>query len=132
MHVGNLHKDNKVSGILTDNVTKFVLDSAVFGKIPERDSLNYFPANNLSYKTDIENSDFTDYLLIINKRNGLITNSALYSGHWPSNTLAVASRYPTDILDFIRENPAHFSLTWQHNDISIYEITSFHNTRSNL
>ena len=125
--VSNLNEERLIRGILTDNVTKFVLDAAVFGRIPIRDSEEYFPYHNRDYKIDIANSDFSHHLLITNTRNGTVTHSSLVSGHWPSDFLNVSSRYPHDLELFLKENHSKFDLLWNHNNISIYQIYSFLN-----
>lgn len=122
-----LKDERQVRGILTDHVTKFVLDSAVFGNIPQRGSLEYFPKHNNDYKSDIKYSDFSHHLLVINKRDGDYTQNALVSGHWPTNILKVSARYPDDIAEFIINNRKNFELLWQQESISIYQIVSFSN-----
>ena len=125
LETSKITRNGEIRGILTDNVTKFVLDSAVFNMIPQRNSLEYFPAQNLTYQMDLIHSDFTNHLLIINRRDGEVTASAKYSGHWPTNILKTSLLYPNDIDEFIEENPSRFELRWSDNSIYIYEIVSF-------
>jgi hypothetical protein len=111
-----------IRGILTDHVTTFVLDSSVFGRIPNRNSSNYFPKHNNDYETDIKYSDFTNHLLVINKRDGLMTSSSAVAGHWPQNILKISNLYPEDIDLFILNNPDLFRLIWANDNIYIYQI----------
>lgn len=111
-----------IRGILTDHVTTFVLDSSVFGQVPNRNSSSYFPKHNENYEADIKYSDFTNHLLVINKRDGLMTTSSDIAGHWARNILKISSLYPKDIDLFIRNNPNLFSLIWSNNSIYVYEI----------
>ncbi len=109
-----------VRDIITDSTTRFVLYSTVRGEA-HRDN-SYFPINNSLYRKDFRESDFSKHLLIINRRDGLITGSANFSGHWPQNTLLVSSRYPDDIDMFIDENADRFSLLWKADRIRVFAI----------
>ena len=111
-----------IRGILTDHVTTFVLDSSVFGRIPNRNSSNYFPKHNKDYKTDIKYSDFTNHLLIVNRRDGLMTSSSAVAGHWPRNILKISNFYPEDIDLFILNSPNLFKLLWANDHIYVYQI----------
>tara|TARA_B100000749_G_scaffold193601_1_gene150214 strand:- start:89 stop:787 length:699 start_codon:yes stop_codon:yes gene_type:complete len=111
-----------IRGVLTDHVTTFVLDSSVFGRIPNRNSSNYFPNHNKDYETDIKYSDFTNHLLVVNRRDGLMTRSSAVAGHWPRNILKISNLYPEDIDLFILNNPDLFRLLWTNNHIYVYQI----------
>tara|TARA_B100001245_G_scaffold193706_1_gene152285 strand:- start:159 stop:1238 length:1080 start_codon:yes stop_codon:yes gene_type:complete len=111
-----------IRGVLTDHVTTFVLDSSVFGRIPNRNSSNYFPNHNKDYETDIKYSDFTNHLLVVNKRDGLMTRSSAVAGHWPRKILKISDLYPEDIDLFILNNPDLFRLIWANNHIYVYQI----------
>jgi hypothetical protein len=122
LNVSKLNKSTAVRGILTDYVTKFVLDTSVFGNIPKRSDRQYFPAHNKDYQTDISGSDFSDHLLIVNRRNGSPTFSSRFSGHWSPNILQTSSLYPEDIESFLKTDDLKFNLLWKENNISIYRI----------
>ena len=111
-----------IRGVLTDHVTTFVLDSSVFGRIPNRNSSNYFPNHNKDYETDIKYSDFTNHLLVVNRRDGLMTSSSAVAGHWPQKILKISNLYPEDIDLFILNNPDLFRLIWANDHIYVYQI----------
>jgi len=122
--VRQLNNDLKVKGLITDHVTKFVLDAAVFGRIPARQSRNYFPNHNEIFDVDLLASDFSDHLLIINNRDGMQTGSSLHSGHWHPDILATANFYPANIEPFVQRYPRRFDLLWDNDSIKIYRILS--------
>ena len=124
VEVTRLKKNQNIRDILTDHVTKFVLDSAVFGKTPTRESRYYFPDHNADYENDLLGSDFSHHLLIVNKRNGQPTGSSLYSGHWHPKILDTSGFYPAKVENFIQNNRDHFRLLWKQNSIAIYHVVS--------
>ena len=118
--VDQIQREQPVRRIITDAVTRFVLYSATRGEIwwwPERE---YFPKHRENYQEDFLTSDFSDSLLVINKRNGTMTNSARYAGHWPPNVLNVAQYYPEDLDQFIAKHPEHFDLLWSNNNSKVF------------
>ncbi len=120
--VSRVNQTRKVKGIVTDTVTQFVLDAAVFGKTPKRDSLQYFPASNSNYQGDLLFSDFSQHLLIVNLRDGDVTESARFAGHWPKDALSTSKLYPPDILAFSLANPKKFVPIWKKDSIFIFLI----------
>ena len=56
-----------IKRIITDSVTGFVLYSATRGEVRRWSEGEYFPRNNLVYKTDFLESDYSGSLLIINR-----------------------------------------------------------------
>jgi len=114
-----------ITRIITDSVTRFVLYSATRGKIYSWAMKEYFPAHKVDFKHDFRTSDFSNTLLIINKRNGVITQSAQHAGHWPSRILQVARSYPRDLERFIAQHPDNFELLWHRNRIRMYLIHPF-------
>ena len=122
--VRNIKANQHIRGIITDHVTKFVLDPAVFGKVPTRQGLEYFPKYNADYKNDLLHSDFSHHLLILNRRDGQQTEGARLSGHWDRKILSTSDYYPVDIGNLIQNNPDRFRLLWKKNSIAIYQVVS--------
>jgi hypothetical protein len=120
--VQNITEEKKIRGVLTDHVTQFVLDAAVFRKTPIRQSREYFPANNHDYKDDLLYSDFSHHLVVVNKRDGQETGSSRLSGHWGQTILKVSDSYPADLDEFIDRHPQLFIKIWEENSIKIYEM----------
>ena len=75
-------------------------------------------------KTDIKYSDFANYLLVLNRRDGLMTSSSDIAGHWPRKILKTSNLYPEDIDLFILNNPNFFRLLWSNNSIYVYQLIS--------
>ena len=120
--VKRLQETHQVRNILTDQVTKFVLYSAIRGEIRHWLDKEYFPAHNLDYQKDLISSDFTRHLLIINKRDGQLTRSSTLSGHWSPTILATSHYYPDQIDQFIAKNKQIFELLWEQDRVSIYLV----------
>ena len=125
IEVKQLQETHKIRNILTDQVTKFVLYSAIRGEIRHWLDAEYFPAHNLDYQTDLITSDFTRHLLIINKRDGRLTRSSTLSGHWSPTMLKTSQFYPDQIDQFITKNNNKFELLWERDRISIYLVHFF-------
>lgn len=118
--VDQIQAKREVRRIITDNVTRFVLYSATRSQVwwwPERE---YFPKHRDDYQEDFLTSDFTHSLLVINKRNGVLTNSAQHAGHWPPDILKVSQHYPQDLDEFIATHPNLFELLWSAADVNIF------------
>ena len=100
----SLTKTTKVKRIISDPITTFVLAAAVDGKIKEFRSNTYFPKYNSEYIHDLENSDHSSSVLIINRKNGEVTFSARHARHWAVNSLQVSNYYPSDIDNYVTNN----------------------------
>ena len=122
VEIGRIKLVQPIRGILTDHVTTFVLDSSVFNRIPNRNSSSYFPKHNEDYEADIKYSDFTNHLLVVNRRDGLMTSSSDIAGHWSRRILKISNLYPKDIDLFIFNNPNLFKLLWSNNSIYVYQL----------
>lgn len=123
--IDEIQKNHEVREIITDEITKFVLYTSTRGQIwwwPDHD---YFPKYKDNYQEDFLFSDYSNSLLIINKRNGKQTLSAQYAGHWPPNVLKVSRHYPHDIDAFVRQHPNQFELLWSTNNIWVYMMHSY-------
>ena len=113
-----------IKRIITDSVTGFVLHSTTRGEVQRWSDDYYFPKNNQEYQHDFLESDHSGSLLVINRRDGEITDSARYSGHWPTNALNVSEKYPPDLDEFIDSNPNLFERLWSSGDIEIFLMRS--------
>lgn len=122
-----IQNDMPVRRILTDSVTGFVLHSATRNEIKRWTDGEYFPKHHPDYRDDFLVSDYNYSLLVINRRNGKTTNSALYASHWRPDILDVSQVYPPDLEDFIARRDTLFKLLWKNNNIQIYLIRSITN-----
>ena len=78
-----------------------------------------------TYKKDFLESDLTGTLMVINRRNGITTESAQHARHWPVSILDVAQHYPNDLDEFLEVHKDHFELLWTSDDIAVYQMTTF-------
>jgi len=109
-----------IKRIITDSTTSFILEASTRGKVQSRSKGIYFPKHNQDYQPDFLESDYSGSLLVINRRDGQITDNARYSGHWPTNTLRVSQKYPADLDNFIETHPRLFERLWSSRDIDIF------------
>jgi hypothetical protein len=123
--IDEIQKHRMIRRIITDSVTKFIVYSSSRDQIWWFTDQDYFPKHIDSYKQDFRTSDFTDTLLVINRRNGVKTKSAEFSGHWPEDLLGVSEYYPDDLELFISDHQEYFELLWAEDQISIYVMKSF-------
>ena len=81
---------------------------------------HYLKALKSMEKSFFENKKNKCSLLVVNNRNGIETESARYSHHWPVDILNVSTKYPDDLEEFIAINPNLFDLLWSSKDIKVY------------
>jgi len=120
-----IENKSTVKRIWTDQITKFVVYTATRGQIFPWSDQEYFPKNSHTYREDFMQSDLTDTLLVVNKRNGVSTASAKHARHWPETILHVSRHYPKDLDNFISTHKDHFKFIWESTDIAIYQMNSF-------
>lgn len=109
--------------IYTDPVTGYLV-SALTKHVSIRYKFTtglHKPINFPSYVNE-PLSAYEGGLLIINLRQGGLSQSGLTSGHWPVDVLKLRKYYSTPLLEQIRSNPESFPLIWTRDDVSIYEI----------
>lgn len=109
-----------VKRIITDSTTSFILEASTRGTVQSRSQGFYFPKHNQDYQHDFLESDYSGSLLVINRRDGKVTNNARYSRHWPANILQVSQKYPADLDHFIATHPHLFERLWSSQDIDIF------------
>ena len=117
-----LAKRHSIKHFLTDSVTGFILYAGIRGKIRHWLNREYFPHYAANFETDLIESDFSRYLLIINRRTGEMTDNARLAGHWEKDILQTSRYYPTHLEDFIDSHPKRFELLWENDRISIHLI----------
>ena len=117
-----LAKRHSIKHFLTDSVTGFILYAGIRGTIRHWLNREYFPHYATNFETDLIESDFSRYLLIINRRTGEVTDNARLAGHWEKDILQTSRYYPTHLEDFIESHPKRFELLWENDRISIHLI----------
>ena len=111
--------------MITDSITNYVLSSATkHGGKGE-------PKERWQQRRGLFGGDYKDRLLyygrdnsllIINQRDGSLSETGKRSGHWWSDVLKVSQLYPRDLVQFVEERPDDFRKLWNNNNIVIYEV----------
>ena len=110
--------------ILTDSVTGYII-TATTHSINRRykfTQAQHIDINTLSFNSSNPFSNYKNQYLIINLRNGQISDHGKLSQHWPEDILNVSTYYSKALLHFIKQNPEEFSKLWEKNGITIYLI----------
>ena len=66
--------------------------------------------------------DSTNWVLLVNLRDGASSDAWRKSGHWPENILEVSRWYTPASLDFVRDHPDAFRVCWSNDNAAIYDI----------
>ena len=61
-------------------------------------------------------------LLILNLREGGLSESGMVSGHWPLNVLKLRQYYSPGLIQHVINNPDFFPIIWNGDNISIHQI----------
>jgi hypothetical protein len=113
------------SRIITDPVTGYML-SALTRHTSLRKKFHRFLAGyiRLNYESYVNHpfDRYRGHMLIINRRDGAISESGRVARHWPENILKVSNYYPAALIDYLAENPQRFELQWDSGDIQVYRI----------
>ena len=65
---------------------------------------------------------YSGKLFIVNQRKGMSTATAKIARHWNPHNLKLTDFYKQALIDHINEEPVHFELLWQADQIKIYRI----------
>ena len=110
--------------VLTDPVTCYLVNaltsSRCFG-FKFHGSGNFIPINYERYG-EHHFSDFHKWLVIVNKRDGSISENGQRSKHWSPEIMIVSKSYSEGFDAFLETAPPHINLVWNTNQINIYEI----------
>lgn len=63
-----------------------------------------------------------DWLLVVNRRDGGMSEVGEVSIHWPPDVLKMGQYYPEVMLDYVENRPEVFVKIWEQDRISVYEI----------
>jgi hypothetical protein len=112
--------------VLTDPVTGYVLSALTSHrtfryKFFADDLYQAFPFRFESYDHN-PLSRYRHWLLVVNLRDGLGSESGRRSGHWPQDILQVSRYYPANLRRHLEDNPGRFQVVWRGPDIVVYRI----------
>ena len=66
---------------------------------------------------------YKDFLFIINKRNGGMSETGRVARHWPEGILQIENYYYSENLEeYISSNPDRFELLWEKEKIRVYSL----------
>lgn len=120
-----LNQDNlKAGSILTDPVTGYVLLGLTKHRTYQYKFLNLNMRKiNFTHYDKSPLQRYKNWLLVVNDRNGGLSESGAVSRHWPTDVLHTESFYSPALREHINANPdQRFKLLWQKNKISVYKI----------
>jgi hypothetical protein len=111
--------------LITDSITNYVLSSAT------KHGGKWEPKERWQRRRELFGGDYKDRLLyygvdnsllIINQRDGSLSETGKRSGHWWRDVLKVSQLYPRDIVQFVEERPDDFRKLWNNKGIVVYEV----------
>ena len=119
--LGTMEKET----VITDQVTGYLIN-ALTPHYYRGHKFYGFGAPKISRKRYSENSfsEFAGSLVIVNRRDGGLSETGKVSGHWPENILKVSRFYSPGFLALVENNPKKFKKIWDQENIQVYEIQS--------
>ena len=111
--------------LVTDSITNYVLTAALQHEGIRRPKETWQKKKeffNGDYKDKLLYYQVDDSLLIINQRDGGLSQNGRLSGHWPDNVLKVSRIYPDELMRFVNVRSSDFKLIWEGESVSIYKI----------
>ena len=112
------------TSILTDPVTGYVLSGLSKHRTYQ---YKFFSKNsrqfNFAHYDDAPLKQYKDWLLVVNDRNGGVSETGEISRHWPKNILQTSRYYSDALRAHIANNPQQrFKLLWTRDNIYVYKI----------
>ncbi len=62
------------------------------------------------------------WLLVMNLRDGAVSESGRLSGHWPANVLKLGRYYAPRTVKWVEARPESFRLLWERDRVRVYEV----------
>ena len=119
----NYLNEQSPGDLLTDQVTGYVINAFTPHVYYGQKFYNLFTtATNLP---DYELADFEQYrggYLVINGRDGDLSEVGEIGGHWASDIRLYSKQYSWAFWQMVLENPDVFSKVWEQDKISVYRI----------
>ena len=111
--------------LITDSVTNYVLSTAT------KHGGKREPKERWQKRTELFGGDYQDRLLyygvddsllVVNQRDGAVSDTGRVSGHWWEDILLVSKLYPMGLREFLASHPEDFKIIWNKEGIEIYEV----------
>lgn len=128
------------SGIITDRVTGYLIDGLtkhhyrgykfyhLYASHVERKNYDETEfGGNDGWKKLVKSGDFTPDLpwyVVINRRDGKLSETGRISGHWPADILKVSSLYSNEFITYVESHPDVFKKIWVQDRIAVYKVAS--------
>lgn len=125
------------SGIITDQVTGYVLNGLTNHKyrgykfysryashIDLQEYDRDFRKKN-GWKRLVSESGFKvkePWMVVVNRRDGDLSETGRYGGHWPEDVMHVSKQYSESFLRYIEDEESMFRKVWDRNGIKVYEV----------
>lgn len=110
--------------VITDPVTGYIIDPITQHENHRYKFLSGYMRDKYLFDdySDFPLNRYKGSLLIINLREGALSENGRTSRHWPENVLKTKQYYNEALLKHIRQNPDIFNTIFRRNNVSIYYI----------
>lgn len=110
-------------GMITDPVTGYVAGSLSGHRYPGYKfyGQGVFPVDGDNYwAADFANRN--GWLVVINRRDGALSATGRYAGHWPEDIMKVSKRYSDAFVSYVADHPSIFMKLWSSDRIAVYLV----------
>ena len=131
-------KNQERSGIITDRVTGYVINGLTDHKYRGYKFYDLYAShvNRKSYKDEKFQSEDgwkrlvldrgfetkKPWLVVINRRDGAMSEVGRLSGHWPTDIMEVSKQYSDAFIEYVEGRPDIFKNIWERERIAVYSI----------
>jgi len=110
--------------VLTDPITGYVLsamtENRTFG-FKFHGGREFINLNVPEYGYD-SFAGYVGWLIVINRRDGHLSEAGQASRHWPADVMAVSKFYSRELIAFLDNPPNHIKIKWENDRAAIYEV----------
>jgi len=111
--------------LITDSITNYVLSTATKHSGQREPKERWQTKKELfggDYKDSLLYYGADDHLIVINLRNGNLSETGRISGHWWDDILTVDKHYPRGLRTFLKDSPKDFQMLWSSDRIEVYQV----------
>lgn len=115
---------NPVKRVLTDPVSGYVIKGVTTKRYQGHKfhKIDHINLNHKQYDPEIFLPYAHDWLLVVNKRDGELSDNGERARHWPKDVLRVSQYYSDELLQYVSGNPDLFKPVWEQDRITVYQI----------